>query len=51
MQVAPSGYGRHAAQRRNPALRSARAQHDDLLMPEIQRVWPANLQVDGADQV
>ena len=51
MQVAPSGYWRHAAQRRNPALRGARAQHDDLLMPEIQRVWQANMQVYGADKV
>ena len=51
MQVAPSGYWRHAAQRRNPALRGARAQHDDLLMPEIQRVWQANRQVYGADKV
>jgi hypothetical protein len=51
MQVAPSGYWRHAAQRQNPALRSARAPHDDLLMPEIQRVWQANMQVYGADKV
>jgi len=51
MQIAPSGYWRHAAQRKNPALRSVRAQHDDLLMPEIQRVWQANLQVYGADKV
>lgn len=51
MQVAPSGYWRHAAQRQHPALRSARAQHDDLLMPEIQRVWQANMQVYGADKV
>ena len=51
MQVAPSGYWRHAAQRQNPALRSARAQRDDLLMPEIQRVWQANMQLYGADKV
>ncbi|MBK6743132.1 MAG: IS3 family transposase [Hydrogenophilales bacterium] len=51
LQIAPSGYWRQAAQRENPALRSARAQHDDLLMPEIQRVWQANMQVYGADKV
>jgi putative transposase len=51
MQIAPSGYWRQAAQRENPALRSARAQHDDRLMPEIQRVWQANMQVYGADKV
>jgi putative transposase len=51
MQIAPSGYWRQAAQRKNPALRSARAQHDDDLIPEIQRVWQANMQVYGADKV
>jgi putative transposase len=51
LQVAPSGYRRYAAQRRNPALRSARAQRDEALMRHIQRVWEANLQVYGADKV
>ena len=51
MQVAPSGYRRHAAHQRNPALRGARAQRDDVLAPEIRRVWQANLQVYGADKV
>ena len=51
LQVAPSGYWRHAAQQKNPALRCARAQRDEALMPEIQRVWQANLQVYGADKV
>lgn len=51
MQIAPSGYRRHAAQQRNPALRSARVLRDELLMPEIERVWQANLQVYGADKV
>ncbi|AEJ00185.1 Integrase catalytic region [Nitrosomonas sp. Is79A3] len=51
LQVAPSGYRRHAAERRNPALRCTRAQRDEVLMPEIQRVWQANLQVYGADKV
>jgi len=51
LQIAPSGYRRHAAAQRNPALRCARVQRDDALMPEIQRVWHANFQVYGADKV
>lgn len=48
MQVAPSGYWRHAAQQRNSALRCARIQRDDVLSVDIERVWQANLQVYGA---
>jgi len=51
LQIAPSGYRRHAAEQRNPALRCARAQRDDALMPQIQRVWHANFQVYGAGKV
>ena len=51
LQVAPSGYRRYAACQRNPALRSVRAQRDDGLMPQIERVWQSNLQVYGADKV
>ena len=51
LQVAPSAYRRHAARQRNPELRSVRAKHDDALIPEIERVWEANLQVYGADKV
>ena len=51
MQVAPSGYWRHAAQRRNPELRCARVQRDDMLSVDIERVWQANMQVYGADKV
>ena len=51
MQIAPSGYRRHAARQRDPALRCARAQRDDALMPEIERLWQANLEVYGADKV
>lgn len=49
--MAPSCYRRHAARRRNPQLRSARALRDDALMRDIQRVWHANWQVYGADKV
>ena len=51
LQIVPSGYWRHAAQQRNPALRCARAKTDDPLKPEIQRVWQANMRVYGADKV
>jgi len=51
LQIAPSGYWRHAAHARNPVLRCARAQRDDELIPQIQQVWHANMQVYGADKV
>ena len=51
LQVAPSAYRRHAARQRNPELRSARAKRDEQLMPHIERVWQANLQVYGAEKV
>lgn len=51
MQIAPSCYWRHAAQLRNPDLRSARAKRDDELLAPIQRVWHSNMQVYGADKV
>jgi transposase InsO family protein len=51
LQVAPSGYRRHAALLREPHRRCARGQRDDALMPAIQRVWQANMQVYGADKV
>ncbi|MBF8179817.1 IS3 family transposase [Herminiimonas contaminans] len=51
LQIAPSGYRRYAAQQRNPQLQSFRAKRDAVLMPEIQRVWEANMKVYGADKV
>ncbi len=51
LQIAPSGYRSHAAGSRTPELRSARAKTDDKLMPQIQQVWQANMQVYGADKV
>ncbi len=51
MQVAPSGYLRHAAQQRNPALQCERVQRDEVSSAEIERVWQANLQVYGANKV
>jgi transposase InsO family protein len=51
LQIAPSGYWRHAARQRNPALRCARAWRDDVLAPQIKRVWQVNMQVYGADKI
>ena len=51
LQIAPSGYRRHAARVRDPSLRSARAQRDEVLKPAIQRIWQANFAVYGADKV
>ena len=51
LQIAPSGYRRHAAQQCNPDLRCARAKTDDTLKPEIRRVWQANMRVYRADKV
>ena len=51
LQIAPSGYRRHAARQRNPQRRCARAQRDDVLMPQIEQVWQAHMKVYGADKV
>jgi hypothetical protein len=51
LQIAPSGYRVHAARQRKPALLPARAQCDAQLIPHIQRIWQANMQVYGADKV
>ena len=36
---------------RKPELRSCRAHRDEVLIPEIQRVWNANMQCYGAVKV
>ena len=51
LQIAPSGYWRHAAHQRNPQLRCPRAQCDDTLVPHVEHVWQANMRVYGADKV
>ena len=51
LQIAPSGYRCHAARKRKPELLCARAKRDEALMPQIQAVWQANMQVYGADNV
>jgi putative transposase len=50
-QIAPSGYRRHSAETRNPALRCARLQRDDERVLHIERIWQANLRVYGADKI
>ena len=47
LPIAPSTYHRHRAGQIDPARRSARAQRDDVLRVEIQRVYDAHHQVYG----
>lgn len=51
LPIAPSTYHRHQQQRADPTRRSRRAQRDDVLRLEIQRVWDANQQVYGPRKV
>jgi putative transposase len=51
LPIAPSTYYAHKAREADPSLRSRRAQRDDELRPEIERVWKQNLQVYGARKV
>ena len=51
LRIAPSGYRRHAACQRDPTLRCTRAKRDETLIPELERIWEANLKVYGADKV
>ena len=51
LPIAPSTYHRHRHQRTHPARRSARAQRDDQLRVEIQRVYDAHQQVYGPRKV
>jgi putative transposase len=51
LQTAPSGYWRHAARLRNPALVPQRVKRDVVLVDQVQRIHRANLQVYGARKV
>ncbi len=51
LQIAPSAYWRQAQRRRDPARCPPRRQRDWALLPEIERVWSANMRVYGADKV
>jgi transposase InsO family protein len=51
LPIAPSTYYVHKAKHRDPERRSKRAQRDDALKPEIQRVWEENYRVYGVRKV
>ena len=51
LPIAPSTYHAHVARRLNPSKRSARAQRDEVLRPEIERVFAENFEVYGARKV
>ena len=51
LPIAPSTYYEQTARRAKPELRPPRAKRDEMLRPEIQRVWDENLAVYGADKV
>jgi transposase InsO family protein len=51
LPIAPSTYYAHKAREADPDLRPARAQRDEELRPEIQRVWRENFRVYGARKV
>jgi len=51
LPIAPSTYYAQKKKQVDPLRRSARAQRDERLCPEILRVWRENLQVYGAKKV
>jgi putative transposase len=51
LPIAPSTYFRHHAAQTDPTKRSRRAQRDEELRAQIQRVWDAHYQVYGPRKV
>lgn len=51
LPIAPSTYHAHAARRIEPTKRSARARRDDVLGPEVRRVFEENFRVYGVRKV
>jgi transposase InsO family protein len=51
LQVAPSGYWRHAARQGDAQRQPARLRREAALGAHIERVWTANLGVYGAEKV
>lgn len=51
LPIVPSTYYEHKARHRDPERRSSRAKRDDVLRPEIQRVWEENFRVYGVRKV
>jgi hypothetical protein len=51
LPIAPSTYHAHVAKRVDPSRLSARARWDDVLMPEVRRVFDENFGVYGVRKV
>jgi len=51
LPIAPSTYYEHRARVEDPERRPARDKRDELLRPQIQRVWNDNQAVYGADKI
>jgi putative transposase len=51
LPIAPSTYHDHVAKRADPEKLSARAKRDEILKPEIARVFAENFEVYGARKV
>jgi transposase InsO family protein len=51
LPIAPSTYYEHRARAEDPDRRPAREKRDEVLRPQIQRVWNDNHAVYGADKV
>lgn len=51
LPIAPSTYYEHLAQRADPTRKSDRARRDEVLRPEIERVFAANFKVYGVRKV
>ncbi len=51
LPIAPSTYYEHKTKQRDPTRRSDREKRDEVLKPEIERVWQENFKVYGARKV
>ena len=51
LPIAPSTYYEHKAKQLDPDRRSDREKRDEVLKPEIKRVWQENFKVYGARKV
>src|SRR2546423_12416339 len=51
LEIAPSAYHERVRKRREPRRRSAREQRDDVLKPEILRVFNENFEVYGERKI
>ena len=51
LPIAPSTYHAHVARRLEPSKRSVRARRDEVLRPEVARVFAENFEVYGARKV